>query len=178
MNDLFDFQLREKKIQDYQEILFNETQKKEIELLKSIKPNYEKIIELDEYPWPIKAFLKVEPYKLNRSVELRYKKCMKNMQSGSPMLYHVHLIFALDDIYNDSNILIAKKHNYYVSDGNTRAYVWVNYPEYIKQDFVKATVHLVSTFEQCETLYNSFDSKDAAESKPEKITGMFKVLNL
>ncbi len=134
----------------------------------------------------IETFIKINTFPTNRDVVSRAKKAV--LRLTTPMYKHNEV-----DILHYTGPTITEpaffKHNeYYVLDGNTRQYIWINYLTgnlvHNKVTKLKIPTKVVYNFYRIDNardaidLYYTIDSAEAYEKKPEKVTGAFRAQNL
>ena len=131
-------------------------------------------------------FLKIKSFPNNREVEIRAKKAVKRLVDVQYKHNEVSIIQYLGPDVDKPGVF--RKGERYVVDGNTRKYIWKKYiddtpitTEYkqfpIPKD-IQANIYTVDSAEEAVKFYYTIDSIDAAETQPEKITGVFRGLNL
>jgi hypothetical protein len=135
---------------------------------------------------PIKDFLQIKTFPLNRDVEKRASKTTVNLTT--PMHKQNEIDIA---IYTGSTVTepaYFQKGEMYVLDGNTRQYIWKNR---MNGNMVNTKVKsipipknvVVNYYEfddanEAYSVYKIIDSADAVETKPDLITGAFRAKNL
>jgi len=122
--------------------------------------------------WSVDKFLNVPPYEMNREVEHRVKKVSKNLASGFiPGHVEVKVGRAMTSFGR------YKKGDLFRLDGNTRAEVWVKYPNLIPPVNLDVTIYDFYTKEEADKTYYSIDSYESVETSSDKMTGLLREMD-
>lgn len=135
---------------------------------------------------PIKDFLKIKTFPLNRDVEKRAKKTAELLTT--PMHKQNEVDVAIYTGPTVTEPAYFKKGEKYVLDGNTRQYIWSKYMDGflvntkvthmpIPKDVV-VNYYEFSDAKDAVGTYYIIDSADAVETKADKVTGAFRAENL
>lgn len=119
-----------------------------------------------------KNFMELKPVSVQRNEKDRYKKTLKVL---SEKLLPTHLEVAVvipnfeDDYYE-----FGKP---YSINGNTRKYVWMNYPEVCPNTDLYITIYRANSRKEIDEIYRSIDSQDSVETPKQMIGGIFRDTN-
>lgn len=141
-----------------------------IDLVKNPKSNVEfndgKKIRTEE--WSVDDFLTLVPFMRNRPVERRVKK--KRAELKKFLLTHLEVkVGRVTKPFANYNV-----NDLFITDGNTRALVWLLYPELRPPYPLSVSIMDFDSEEISVETYLSMDSSTAAETSQEKIGGYFR----
>ena len=135
---------------------------------------------------PIQDFLKIATFPANRDVTQRSKKTVVLLTK--PMYKHNEvdiMLYTGETCFEPAHFV---KGQYYVLNGNTRQHIWSTHynGELINNKLTSISIPKEVIFNLYEfsdpydaiNTYYTIDSDDAVEKQPEKITGVFRALNL
>jgi hypothetical protein len=143
--------------------MFVETKNPEI-LIDSLSIEHKKMT--------VKSFLELKPVSVQRNEKDRYKKTLKVL---SEKLLPTHLEVSViipnfSDDYYESGLP-------YSINGNTRKYIWSNFPELVPNKDLYVTLYHANTRKEIDEIYRSIDSQDSVETPKQMIGGIFRDTN-
>lgn len=131
---------------------------------------YRKVERPVEEWMPIEDFLDMAPVFCQRQTEYRAPKIKRLLEKK---FFDSHLDVAIFEYPDGTRVR---------GNGNTRAVVWTSLEEDGRRDLVpshvSAKIYKVQDNDEAKALYYTFDSDDSVEKAPDKITGVYRALNL
>jgi len=128
---------------------------------------------------PVEDFLALNPVHIQRDITWRKKSVERLLKKG---LVDTHVIVSIGEASRDIPSIGLKKGDRVIINANTRNAIWKDWmgtaDEQLIPQFVYADIFSVSSEKEIENLYYSFDSQDAVEKTPHKITGIYKKLGM
>lgn len=120
----------------------------------------------------VDSFMQLKPVSVQRPEAPRAKKLKTILEQG---LLPTHLEVGLVEVHFTDNYY--RSGYQYIINGNSRNYVWTNYPELIPNEMLYVSVYHAFTREDVETIYRSIDSQDSVETVKDLIGGTFRDLS-
>jgi hypothetical protein len=117
-------------------------------------------------------FLLTKPVHCQRLEEPRHKSVKKILEEK---LLPTHLeVAVINCLFEDD---YYKRNQMYSVNGNTRKYIWLNYPDLRPYYDLYVTVYNVRSKEEIEQIYRSIDSSNSVESTGQMIGGLFRSMS-
>ena len=128
---------------------------------------------------PVEDFLALEPVHIQRDITWRKRSIERLLKRG---LVDTQLIVSIAEASCDIPSIHLKKGDRVILNGNTRYAIWKDWLDTTDEQFIPqsvcADIFSVSSEKEMEDLYYSFDSQDAVEKSPHKITGIYNKLGM
>jgi hypothetical protein len=120
----------------------------------------------------VKDFLELKPVSVQRNEVDRYKKTMKVLMEKL-LPTHLEVSIVIPN-FEDEYYEFGKP---YSINGNTRKYIWSNYPEIRPNKNLYVTIYQANTRKEIDEIYRSIDSQDSVETPKQMIGGIFRDTN-
>lgn len=127
------------------------------------------ILTIDHTQLSVVEFLTLKPVSVQRNEMDRYKKTIKVLKEKLlPTHLEVSIIIPnFEDDYYEFN-------KPYSINGNTRKFIWNNYPDLRPDRLLNVTVYRANSRQDIDQIYRSIDSQDSVETPKQMIGGIFR----
>jgi hypothetical protein len=118
------------------------------------------------------SFMELKPVSIQRNEKERFNKTLRVLAEKTlPTHLEVAAVIAnFEDEYYEYGKL-------YSINGNTRKYVWQNFPDVCPKRDLYLTIYQANTRKEIDEIYRSIDSQDSVETAKHMIGGIFRDTN-
>lgn len=130
------------------------------------------VLNIEHTKLSVSEFLNLKPVSVQRNELDRFKKTMRVLKEK---LLPTHLeVSIIIPNFEDEYYEFGKP---YSINGNTRKYIWTNYPEMRPNRLLNVTIYNANTRKEIDEIYRSIDSQDSVETPKQMIGGIFRDTN-